>query len=207
MSHRLTGTLVPLSELGPPPGVWGRGLPWPLRSPGLGLRPAMPGEPDCPAVLRFHRLHHKRSFSCVFSLQNIHSVRAALLTRPILQLPASQTCWHPERPSPSLPRATQLWLQLRAGDLETVPAAYLDLRGLNSGGGSGSGGEPRGWPGQAHDNYSFTTWAWARHGGCRAGAGGPDRSEHHHPRLTWASTPTLWAGGGRSLGPGSRPRS
>uniref|UniRef100_A0A8C0K5E8 Sushi domain containing 3 n=1 Tax=Canis lupus dingo TaxID=286419 RepID=A0A8C0K5E8_CANLU len=90
--------------------------------------------------------------------------------------------------------ATQLWLQLRAGDLETVPAAYLDLRGLNSGGGSGSGGEPRGWPGQAHDNYSFTTWAWARHGGCRAGAGGPDRSEHHHPRLTWASTPTLWAG-------------
>ncbi|KAM8962856.1 sushi domain-containing protein 3 isoform 1-T1 [Lycaon pictus] len=54
-------------------------------------------------------------------------------------------------------RATQLWLQLRAGDLETVPAAYLDLRGLNSGGGSGSGGEPRGWPGQAHDNYSFTT--------------------------------------------------
>ncbi|XP_025747528.1 sushi domain-containing protein 3 isoform X1 [Callorhinus ursinus] len=53
-------------------------------------------------------------------------------------------------------RATQLWLQLRAGDLETVPAAYLGLKGLNN---SNSGGsrEPGVRPGQAHDNYSFTT--------------------------------------------------
>ncbi|XP_004393649.1 PREDICTED: uncharacterized protein LOC101385739 [Odobenus rosmarus divergens] len=65
-------------------------------------------------------------------------------------------------------RATQLWLQLRAGDLETVPAAYLGLKGLNN---SNSGGsrEPGVRPGQAHDNYSFTmessrggTWAAER---------------------------------------------
>ncbi|XP_034503306.1 sushi domain-containing protein 3 [Ailuropoda melanoleuca] len=55
-------------------------------------------------------------------------------------------------------RATQLWLQLRAGDLETVPPAYLGLKGVNnSNSGSRGGGEPGGRPGQAHDNYSFTT--------------------------------------------------
>ncbi|XP_035954130.1 sushi domain-containing protein 3 isoform X2 [Halichoerus grypus] len=53
-------------------------------------------------------------------------------------------------------RATQLWLQLRAGDLETLPAAYLGLKGLNNSN-SGGGREPGGRPGQAHDNYSFTT--------------------------------------------------
>nr|XP_010965778.1 sushi domain-containing protein 3 [Camelus bactrianus] len=51
-------------------------------------------------------------------------------------------------------RAAQLWLQLRGEDLETVQAAYLGLKGLNS---SGVGGEPRIQPIQAHDNHSFTT--------------------------------------------------
>ncbi|XP_039072410.1 sushi domain-containing protein 3 isoform X1 [Hyaena hyaena] len=51
-------------------------------------------------------------------------------------------------------RATQLWLQLRAGDLETVQASYLGLKGPHNGGG---GRDPGGHPGQAHDNYSFTT--------------------------------------------------
>ncbi|KAF5912919.1 hypothetical protein HPG69_007912, partial [Diceros bicornis minor] len=55
--------------------------------------------------------------------------------------------------SPSLPRAAQLWLQPRDGDLETVQAAYLGLKGLSN----SSGGEPRSRPGQAHDNHSFTT--------------------------------------------------
>ncbi|XP_004442803.1 PREDICTED: sushi domain-containing protein 3 [Ceratotherium simum simum] len=50
-------------------------------------------------------------------------------------------------------RAAQLWLQPRDGDLETVQAAYLGLKGLSN----SSGGEPRSRPGQAHDNHSFTT--------------------------------------------------
>ncbi|XP_047556533.1 sushi domain-containing protein 3 [Lutra lutra] len=54
-------------------------------------------------------------------------------------------------------RATQLWLQLRAGDLETVPPAYLGLKGVNNSNSGGGGGGPAGRPGQAHDNYSFTT--------------------------------------------------
>ncbi|XP_032162442.1 sushi domain-containing protein 3 isoform X2 [Mustela erminea] len=54
-------------------------------------------------------------------------------------------------------RATQLWLQLRAGDLETVPPAYLGLKGMNNSHSGGGGGGPAGRPGQAHDNYSFTT--------------------------------------------------
>ncbi|GAB5579616.1 sushi domain-containing protein 3 isoform X1 [Prionailurus iriomotensis] len=53
-------------------------------------------------------------------------------------------------------RATQLWLQLRAGDLDTVQASYLGLKGPNNGGGGGR--DPGVRPGQAHDNYSFTTW-------------------------------------------------
>ncbi|XP_015399849.1 sushi domain-containing protein 3 isoform X3 [Panthera pardus] len=52
-------------------------------------------------------------------------------------------------------RATQLWLQLRAGDLDTVQASYLGLKGPNNGGGGGR--DPGVRPGQAHDNYSFTT--------------------------------------------------
>lgn len=64
---------------------------------------------------------------------------------------------------PSLPRATQLWLQLQAGDLDTVQASYLGLKGPNHGGGGGR--DPGVRPGQAHDNYSFTTWARARRGG------------------------------------------
>ncbi|XP_058551937.1 sushi domain-containing protein 3 isoform X1 [Neofelis nebulosa] len=52
-------------------------------------------------------------------------------------------------------RATQLWLQLRAGDLDTVQASYLGLKGPNNGGGGGR--DPGVCPGQAHDNYSFTT--------------------------------------------------
>ncbi|XP_017509018.1 sushi domain-containing protein 3 isoform X1 [Manis javanica] len=47
-------------------------------------------------------------------------------------------------------RAAQLWLQPRGQDLETVQAAYLGLKGLG-------GREPRSWPSQVHDNYSFTT--------------------------------------------------
>ncbi|KAF3816034.1 hypothetical protein GH733_016139 [Mirounga leonina] len=68
-------------------------------------------------------------------------------------------------------RATQLWLQLRAGDLETAPAAYLGLKGLNNSN-SGGGREPGGRPGQAHDNYSFTTCARGGEGGTGARAGG-----------------------------------
>uniref|UniRef100_A0A673UAJ5 Sushi domain containing 3 n=1 Tax=Suricata suricatta TaxID=37032 RepID=A0A673UAJ5_SURSU len=55
-----------------------------------------------------------------------------------------------ERPSD---RAAQLWPRLRAGDLETVQASYLGLKGPNGSGGRDLGGRP----GQAHDNYSFTT--------------------------------------------------
>ncbi|XP_016046336.1 sushi domain-containing protein 3 [Erinaceus europaeus] len=50
-------------------------------------------------------------------------------------------------------RATQLWLQLRGEDLETVQAAYLGLKGLHN----SSRGESGSRPSQAHDNHSFTS--------------------------------------------------
>ena len=69
---------------------------------------------------------------------------------------------------PSLPRANQLWLQLRSEDLETVQAPYLGLKGLNSD--SSISGVSRIQPVQVHDNHSFTTWARAGQGG-RWGSG------------------------------------
>ncbi|XP_012581526.1 PREDICTED: sushi domain-containing protein 3 [Condylura cristata] len=49
-------------------------------------------------------------------------------------------------------REAQLWLQLRGEDLETVQAAYLGLKYLNSNNSS----QPRSWLSHAHDNQSFT---------------------------------------------------
>ncbi|XP_008574426.1 PREDICTED: sushi domain-containing protein 3 [Galeopterus variegatus] len=52
-------------------------------------------------------------------------------------------------------RTAQLWYQLRGEDLETVQAAYLGLKGLNTNNSSSS--SPGSRPSQAHDNHAFTT--------------------------------------------------
>ena len=77
---------------------------------------------------------------------------------------------------PSLSRAAQLWFQLRGEDLETEQAASLGLKGLNNK--RNISGEARIQPIQAHDNHSFTTWAWAeqRGGGAVVRAGGPQHA-------------------------------
>lgn len=68
----------------------------------------------------------------------------------------------------SLPRTAQLWLQLRGEDLETVQAAYLGLKGLSN----NNSGDSRSQLSQAHDNHSFTMWAWVwGRWGCRGGWG------------------------------------
>lgn len=76
---------------------------------------------------------------------------------------ACRTCLHLNVSPPSLPRANQLWLQLRGEDLETMQAPYLGLKGVNSD--SSISGGSRIQPVQVHDNRSFTTWAWAGQGG------------------------------------------
>lgn len=73
----------------------------------------------------------------------------------------------------SLPRNAQLWLQLRGEDLETVQAAYMGLKGLSNNNGS----DPRSQPSQAHDNHSFTTWAWSWGGGAAGEGGAPDSQD------------------------------
>ncbi|XP_022420254.1 sushi domain-containing protein 3 isoform X3 [Delphinapterus leucas] len=79
-------------------------------------------------------------------------------------------------------RAAQLWFQLRGEDLETVQAACLGLKGLNNK--RSISGESRIQPIQAHDNHSFTTWAWAeqRGGGAVRPWRGDQRAGQHGPR-------------------------
>lgn len=82
---------------------------------------------------------------------------------------------------PSLSRVAQLWFQLRGEDLETVQAACLGLKGLNNK--RSISGESRIQPIQAHDNHSFTTWAWAeqRGGGAVVRAGRPQHAASPGP--------------------------
>lgn len=55
-----------------------------------------------------------------------------------------------------------------------MQAAYLGLKGLG-------GREPRSWPSQVHDNYSFTTWVPAGQGERLSRDTGP---ENQDPRGT-----------------------
>ena len=84
---------------------------------------------------------------------------AAEVSSPkILTLGLAEACrtrLHLNVSPPSLPRANQLWLQLRSEDLETVQAPYLGLKGINSD--SSISGGSRIQPLQVHDNRSFTT--------------------------------------------------